>query len=80
MGKLGITVVCVGILALIIAGAAVNHHFFLIVTKGDNIPIIGMLLMLMFVTWLGLSQAIRHDRILEETDGDKQALYDEMCK
>lgn len=80
MGKLGITAVCLGILGVVVGGAAVNHDFLLIVTKGDNIPIVGMLLLVVFFTWLGMSQGLEHDRILDDTDGDMQALYDEMCK
>ncbi len=80
MGKLGITVVCLGTLFAIIAGAALDHDFLLIVTKGDNIPIVGMLIIVIFFTWISMAQGLEHDRIIEETDGDMQAVYDEMCK
>lgn len=80
MGKIGITFVCVGTLFLIIFGAAIDHDFLLIVTKGDNIPIVGMLLLVIFFTWLSMSQGLENDRIIEKTDGDMQSVYDEMCK
>ena len=80
MGKVGITLVCVGTLLAIIAGAAVDHDFLLIVTKGDNIPIVGMLILVIFFTWISLAQGVENDRIIEDTDGDMQQVYDEMCK
>jgi len=80
MGKIGITLLCLGTLLSIIVGALVDHDFLLIVTKGDNIPIVGMLILVIFFTWISMAQCVEHDRIIEETDGDMQAVYDEMCR
>ena len=80
MGKIGITLLCLGTLFAIIAGATIDHDFLLIVTKGDNIPIVGMLIIVIFFTWISIAQGMEHDRIIEETEGDMQQVYDEMCK
>lgn len=55
------------------------QNFWEILTKPDNIPIAGMLLLVLFFTWLGLRQAFKNDRILEE-GGDKEELLKEMWK
>ena len=54
------------------------QNFLEIVTKPDNIPIIGMLLLVLFFTWTGLKQAVRHDRLIDE--GKKDEIPDEMWK
>ncbi|MEK7230128.1 MAG: hypothetical protein AAB154_08790 [Candidatus Binatota bacterium] len=54
------------------------QNFLEIVTKPDNIPIIGMLLLVLFFTWIGLKQAFRHDRLTDE--GKKDEIPDEMWK
>jgi hypothetical protein len=54
------------------------HNFLAILTKPDNIPIVGMLLLVLFFSWLGLKQAIKNDKIMEK--GDKDELLKEMWK
>lgn len=54
------------------------QNFLEIVTKPDNIPIVGMLLLVLFFTWIGLKQAFRHDRLIDE--GKKEQIPDEMWK
>ena len=54
------------------------HNFLEILTKPDNIPIVGMLLLILFFTWLGLKQAIKNDKIMEK--GDKDELLKQMWK
>lgn len=54
------------------------QNFLEIVTKPDNIPIAGMLLLVIFFTWLGLKQAFRHDKLIEE--GKKDEIPKEMWK
>jgi hypothetical protein len=54
------------------------HNFLEILTKPDNIPIVGMLLLVLFFSWLGLKQAIKNDKIMEK--GDKDELLKEMWK
>lgn len=54
------------------------QNFLEIVTKPDNIPIVGMLLLVLFFTWIGLRQAFRHDRLNDE--GKKDEIPNEMWK
>ncbi len=54
------------------------QNFLEIVTKPDNIPIVGMLLLVLFFTWIGLRQAFRHDRLSDE--GKKDEIPNEMWK
>lgn len=54
------------------------QNFLEIVTKPDNIPIIGMLLLVLFFSWIGLKQAVRHDSLIDE--GKKDEIPDEMWK
>ena len=54
------------------------QNFLEIVTKPDNIPIAGMLLLVLFFTWVGLRQALRHDKLTEE--GKEDEIPDEMWK
>jgi hypothetical protein len=54
------------------------HNFLEIVTKPDNIPIVGMLLLVLFFTWLGLKQAFRNDKLIEQ--GRKDEIPEEMWK
>ncbi len=42
-----------------------------IVTKPDNIPIVGMLILVIFFTWLGLREAFKHDKLIEEGKEDE---------
>ena len=42
------------------------HQFLAILTKPDNIPIVFMLLLVLFFTWVGLKQALRNDRLIEQ--------------
>ena len=54
------------------------QNFLEIVTKPDNIPIVGMLLLVLFFTWLGLKQAFRNDKLIEQ--GRKDEIPEEMWK
>jgi hypothetical protein len=42
------------------------YRFVHILTKPDNIPIVFMLVLVLFFTWVGLKQALRNDRLIEE--------------
>ena len=42
------------------------EHFIAIVTKGDNIPIVGMLFAVAFLTWVALSEARKNDKLIKE--------------
>ncbi len=49
-----------------------------IVTKPDNIPIVAMLILVLFFTWLGLREAFKHDKLIEE--GKENEIPNEMWK
>ncbi len=46
-------------------------HFVHILTRPDNIPIAGMLFLVVFYYWLGISQAVKNDRFGVNRDIDK---------
>ncbi|MEE9145385.1 MAG: hypothetical protein V3U06_11525 [Candidatus Binatia bacterium] len=54
------------------------ENFILILTKPDNIPIVGMLLLIFFFTWLGLKQGFKNDKLIEE--GKEDEISKEMWK
>ncbi len=37
-----------------------------IISKPDNIPIVGLIILLIYFTWLSFSQAFQNDRLSEE--------------
>jgi len=41
-------------------------QFLGILTKPDNIPIVGMLLLILFFTWVALKQGLKNDRLLAQ--------------
>ncbi|MBI4522460.1 MAG: hypothetical protein HY695_01465 [Deltaproteobacteria bacterium] len=54
------------------------QNFLEILTKPDNIPIVGMLLLVLFFSWLGLKQGLKHDKLIEE--GKEDEIPKEMWK
>jgi hypothetical protein len=54
------------------------QNFFEIVSKPDNIPSVGMLILVIFFTWLGLREAFKHDRLIEQ--GKEDEIPNEMWK
>ncbi|MFQ5682544.1 MAG: hypothetical protein ACE5HC_04650 [Candidatus Binatia bacterium] len=54
------------------------QNFLEILTKPDNIPIAGMLLLVLFFTWIALRQAFKNDRLIEEEKEDQ--IPNEMWK
>ena len=46
-------------------------QFFDILFKPDNIPIAGMLVLVLFFTWVALKQALRNDRLIEQGREDE---------
>jgi hypothetical protein len=54
------------------------HNFLEILTKPDNIPIVAMLILVIFFTWLGLREAFKHDKLIEE--GKEDEIPNEMWK
>ena len=54
------------------------QNFLAIVTKPDNIPIVGMLILVIFFSWIGLRQAFRNDKLVEQ--GKEDQIPNEMWK
>jgi hypothetical protein len=52
------------------------QQFLEVVTKADNIPIVGMLVLVLFFTWVGFRQALRNDRLIEQ--GRQDEVLEEM--
>jgi hypothetical protein len=50
---------------------AALRQFLDILLKPDNIPIAGMMVLVLFFTWLGFKQALRNDRLLEQGREDE---------
>jgi len=53
---------------------AAIRQFLDILLKPDNIPIAGMLVLVLFFTWVAFRQALRNDRLME------QGRHDEVLK
>ncbi len=47
------------------------EQFVRILTLPDNVPILGMLVPVLFFTWLGLREARRNDRLIEQGREDE---------
>jgi hypothetical protein len=54
------------------------QNFLAIVTKPDNIPIVGMLILVIFFSWIGLRQAFKNDQLVEQ--GKEDQIANEMWK
>ena len=46
-------------------------QFVEILVKPDNIPIVFMMILVLFFTWLGFKQALRNDRLIEQGREDE---------
>lgn len=47
------------------------EQFLEVLTKPDNIPIVGMLFLVLLFTWIGFKQAVRNDRLVEQGREDE---------
>ena len=54
------------------------HNFLEILTKPDNIPIAGMLVLVIFFTWIGMREAFKNDKLID--DGKEDEIPDKMWK
>ena len=54
------------------------EQFLNILTQADNIPIMGMMVLVLFFTYVGLKQARRNDYLIEQ--GKRAKIIDEMRK
>ena len=46
------------------------HQLWKISSAPDNVPIVAMLFLVPFFTWLGIKQAVANDRLIENLEGD----------
>jgi hypothetical protein len=73
-------------LALLLMGMSMpDQNFAAIVTKPDNVPIVAMIFLLGFFTWLGASRAVQNDRRmaqglepLEKLDSEKVLVWPDL--
>ena len=54
------------------------ENIYLMVSKGDNMPIAGLIPLIVFFTYLSMSEAFRHDRLIRQ--GREDEVLDEMYK
>jgi hypothetical protein len=54
------------------------QNFLEILTKPDNIPIVAMLILVIFFTWLGLREGLKNDKLIEE--GKEDEISQQMWK
>jgi len=54
------------------------QQFLIILTSADNIPIMGMMLLVLFFTYLAFRQARRNDQLIAE--GRRDQIIEEMRK
>ena len=54
------------------------QQFLLILVQADNIPIMGMMLLVLFFTYVALKQARRNDQLIEH--GERDRIIDELRK
>lgn len=63
-----------GVLLVIVALWAINvhdwHQLWTISSAPDNVPIVAMLFLVPFFTWMGIRQAVANDRLIEELEAD----------
>ena len=48
------------------------HQLWKISSAPDNVPIVAMLFLVPFFTWLGIKQAVANDRLIEQLEGDSK--------
>jgi hypothetical protein len=54
------------------------QQFVSILIEPDNIPIIGMMLLVLYFTYISFKQARRHDQLIER--GERDRIIEEMRK
>src|SRR5213593_4642262 len=58
-----------GVLALFFVFGIFDPNFKLIVTKPDNVPIVGLIFLLVFFTWYSMREAVLNDRRIAAGEG-----------
>lgn len=54
------------------------EEIYKMVSKGDNMPIAGLIPLIIFFTYLAISEGLRHDRLIRQ--GREDEILDEMYK
>ncbi len=54
------------------------QQFLEILTEPDNVPIMGMMLLVLYFTYVSFKQARRHDQLIER--GERDRIIEEMRK
>jgi hypothetical protein len=62
--SIGVGYGIIGILSAFFLFGAFDPNFRLIITKPDNVPIVGLIFLLIFFTWYSMRQAVLNDRRL----------------
>ena len=75
---LSMIVLNLALLVGLVVGCVFSHNFLLIVKKGDNIPIVGMIFLVNGTIWWALRQGFRADELIRE--GRRAEMYKEMCE
>ena len=63
-------------LAMVAGPQTAFDHFLYILTLPDNIPIVGLMVLLFFFTYLALREARKNDQLIEE--GREDEILDRM--
>ena len=57
------------VLGIFFVFGAFDPNFRLIMTKPDNVPIIGLIFLLIFLTWFSMREAVLNDRRISAGEG-----------
>ena len=63
--------VVIVLLGLFIYSVEDWHQLWKVASAADNIPIVAMLFLVPFFTWLGIKQALANDNLIVNLEGDK---------
>ena len=61
-----------GIFTLFFALGGLDPNFKLIITKPDNVPIVGLIFLLVFFVWYSMRQAVLNDRRIAKGEGPEE--------
>ena len=66
------TVLIVSLVLVVLAALTVQdwHQLWVVSSAPDNVPIVAMLFLVPFFTWLGIKQAMSNDRLIDELEKD----------
>ncbi|MCM3880848.1 MAG: hypothetical protein ND807_12135 [Vicinamibacterales bacterium] len=62
-----------GVFTLFFALGGLDPNFRLIITKPDNVPIVGLIFLLVFFVWYSMKQAVVNDRRIAKGEGPEEA-------